>query len=162
MSASSSSRCTANRRQVSPLQPVANMVLYSKPSGCHWRLSPSNSRLDGVFEQERKDKLWVTALNLVTRGHSQVAFEQSCDWQQMVLDSAPGRCSSPRGRPGTLWTWNACQDCVIIFREEGKDTQSEPLHLPSIGIAQRREVEVSWPTGPREKLRRLRENRDFQ
>lgn len=79
----------------------------------------------------------------------------------MVLDLVPGRCSSPRGRPGTLWTWNACQDCVIIFQEEGKDTQSEPLHLPSIGIAQRREAEVSWPTGPREKLRRLRENKRF-
>lgn len=64
---------------MSQLQPVANMVLYSKHSGCHWRLSASNSRLDGVFEQERKDKLWVMAFNLVTRGRSQVAFEQSCD-----------------------------------------------------------------------------------
>lgn len=61
----------AKAKQVSQPQPLASMVLSSKHSG----VGPCNSGLKVVFEQERKDKLLVTALNLVTGECSQVAFE---------------------------------------------------------------------------------------
>lgn len=70
-----------------PAPAVSQHGAILQPLWCHWSRSRPQ-RLEVVSEQERKDKLSVMALSLVTEEQSQVILEQ------MVTDSFWGSSSS--------------------------------------------------------------------
>lgn len=145
-------------------QLLANMVLCSKHSDAAGAgVSPDNSRLEGVFEKEKKDKLCIMTLNLVTRGHSQVASEQSSWLATGGVGSSPARAApAPQAEGQGLCGLGTRARTVSSSCEKREwKRHTEPFHLPSIGVAQRQEAEISWPIDPCEMLRRLRENRHF-
>lgn len=102
------------------------------------------------------------ALNLVIRGHCQVAFDQSYDWQQMVLDSARGHSLllSYKQKARNVMDLGRVLGPPHHLSEKGT-VRSEPLHLHFIGIDQRPEAESSWPAGPLRGAQEAQGNRTF-